>query len=317
MLSRLLLIAAIMGFGAASSLTPPPLLDESNFVETMRSGHARWFVFFYSPHCGHCSAMKPAWDELADNLRTLKSIEDVLDRRLPDPRPAAVDAAANRALADKLGVNGYPTLLAFEPGGAVYEYDGDRSTNSMFEFATREKFPMADAKARRGYLDPATGVVLPSTLDLWLRAPADMTQIVEQAAETSRVASMLLAAFWLVAGMCAAVLFGYSPFAQRAEPQFLVVERPAGVLPGESFNVELVRSTRDGGGSGRRLPLQGLFLWRRERKLASRILQVKAPPGIAPGQTFFVPLVAPPTVRVGSPAAAEAAAAPPSKPKVS
>ena len=63
-----------------------------------------------------------------------------------------------------------------------------------------------------------------------------------------------------------------------------------------------------------RLPLQGLLLWRREQKPASRILQVKAPPGIAPGQTFFVPLVAPPTVRVGGRAAA--AAAPPSKPKV-
>ena len=95
--------------------------------------------------------------------------------------------------------------------------------------------------------------------------------------------------------MCAAVLFGYSPFPQPSEPQFLVCECPADVRPGDTFHVEILRQ-----GAGRRLPLQGVLLWRsKPRQAANRVMQVQAPPGIAPGQTFFVPLVAPPVVRVG------------------
>ena len=291
---RVALLLSLSIAGSAQSSDTPSLLDESNFLETITEGHHRWFVFFFSPSCGHCNAMKPAWDELMQSLR-FKALEDVVDLVLPNPLLAAVDASSNRALADKLQVHGYPTLLAFEAGGAVYEYDGDRSVNSMFEFATRKKLLLADAKLRRGYIDATTGTVQPSQLDLLLRAPADVNQVLDYAFETSRVAALLVLAFCFLAGMCAAVLFGYSPFPQPSEPQFLVCECPADVRPGDTFHVEILRQ-----GAGRRLPLQGVLLWRsKPRQAANRVMQVQAPPGIAPGQTFFVPLVAPPVVRVG------------------
>eukprot|EP00966_Prymnesium_polylepis_P205531 4763032-Prymnesium_polylepis.1 len=61
-------------------------------------------------------------------------------------------------------------------------------------------------------------------------------------------------------------------------PQFVIVECPVGVKAGDAFEVEL------SGGAG--------FLGARARRLT-----VMAPPGIAEGQTFFVPLVKRPIAR--------------------
>ena len=287
----------------AAAATPPEL-HASDFHATVSkavAGGQPFFVFFHSPQCGHCHAMRPAWDELSRALRPTV-LEDVVfgesekmwSSGMPraPARLATVDATENKALADGLQVHGYPTLLSFEPGGDVYEYEGDRSFSSLLEFASRDKHLFHDAKGRRGFL-AADGTVRPLSFDLLLRAPTDASEIINFAFDQSRVAAVLLAAFWGLLGACFAVAYGHARLGQSSPPQFVVVECPPAISPGDTFSVELVPSAP----STARRWLGRLGFRKRS---GVRVIDVAAPAGISPGQTFFVPLVAPPAVRVRS-----------------
>ena len=54
--------------------------------------------------CGHCKAMKPAYEEAATALKS-EGAEGKL---------AAVDATISRDLAEKYGVKGFPTVIYFK-----------------------------------------------------------------------------------------------------------------------------------------------------------------------------------------------------------
>ena len=262
----LLALLVCLALGTQAATTPPQLTADS-FQNSIVSSDQRWFVFFFSPHCGHCRAMEPAWDELAA-MAGLGSVVNL----------ATVDATEERGLAEKLDVNGYPTLLVF--GGAtaahaVFEYEGDRSTASLHAFATAADLASAGGR-RRGYLS-ADGTVRPSRVDVLLRVPNEMFEIVGIALGTSRVATLLLATCLVTLGVLLALLTTPSP-----PVPFLVVECPPGVQPGQTFAVEVTTS----GGSPRLLA----WLGRRRR----RVMNVAAPAGVREGQSFFVPLVAPP-----------------------
>jgi thiol-disulfide isomerase/thioredoxin len=42
-------------------------LNNGNFDDAVAGKNA--FVKFFAPWCGHCKGMKPAWDQLADEVR--------------------------------------------------------------------------------------------------------------------------------------------------------------------------------------------------------------------------------------------------------
>lgn len=76
--------------------------------------------------CGHCITAKPEFDTLQSlGLPTLKDGSSVTLRML--------DADANKADIESLGIRGYPSIL-FLKGGERIEYEGPRTADGIISF---------------------------------------------------------------------------------------------------------------------------------------------------------------------------------------
>ena len=86
------------------------------------------FVKFFAPWCGHCKAMKPAWDSLMDEY---SSSETVLI--------ADVDCiGAGKDLCETVGVKGFPTIKFGDPS-SLEDYKGGRDLDTLKTFASELK----------------------------------------------------------------------------------------------------------------------------------------------------------------------------------
>ena len=86
------------------------------------------FVKFFAPWCGHCKAMKPAWDSL---MSEYESSETVL--------VADVDCiGAGKDLCEKVGVKGFPTIKWGDPS-ALEDYQGPRDLDALKKFTSELK----------------------------------------------------------------------------------------------------------------------------------------------------------------------------------
>uniref|UniRef100_A0A8B9BLE7 DnaJ homolog subfamily C member 10 n=1 Tax=Anser brachyrhynchus TaxID=132585 RepID=A0A8B9BLE7_9AVES len=96
-------------------------LDRGEFDAAVNSGEL-WFVNFYSPRCSHCHDLAPTWREFA------KEMDGVI-------RIGAVNCGDNRMLCRIKGINSYPSLYVFKTGMQPVKYYGDRSKESLKNFA--------------------------------------------------------------------------------------------------------------------------------------------------------------------------------------
>ncbi len=111
------------------------LTDDNFFKEVVLSG--RWsFVKFYSPSCGHCKRLRPAWDALAVEFAGSPAV-----------LIAEVDCVGGGfSLCEKLGVQSYPSLKHFEPGSfTALDYTGERDLPALRQFASSELGPQCTA----------------------------------------------------------------------------------------------------------------------------------------------------------------------------
>ena len=119
--------AHIPGMGPRDTVGSVVRLTESTLGRVLGSGDA-WFIKFYSPNCGHCRHMAPAWEALAAAVA-----EAGLTVRVGE-----VDASRAKAAAKRHGVSGFPTLLYFgEDGRARKAYRGPRTAEALLAYVER------------------------------------------------------------------------------------------------------------------------------------------------------------------------------------
>lgn len=96
-------------------------LNPKNFKSIVNNPAKNVFVMFYAPWCGHCNAMKAAWQSLAD--------EYPIDG---DVVIARVDGSMHRDIGKAYDVNGFPTLKFFSKSNKKgLEYSGPREVDAF------------------------------------------------------------------------------------------------------------------------------------------------------------------------------------------
>jgi len=88
------------------------------------------FVKFYAPWCGHCKAMKPAWDELMEDYEGDRSI-----------LVADVDCIGDgKDLCTEFGVQGFPSIKHGDATN-LEDYEGGRAYDDLKRFASTRLGP--------------------------------------------------------------------------------------------------------------------------------------------------------------------------------
>ncbi len=100
-------------------------LTSATFEEVAFDANKNVFVKFFAPWCGHCVRMAPAWEQLAKQVGDAAVI-------------AEVDVTQNEDIAEKVGIEGFPTLKLFKKGDRKgIEYNGARDTTALKDFVMK------------------------------------------------------------------------------------------------------------------------------------------------------------------------------------
>jgi len=98
-----------------------PMRNNDNTKDIMSSDKPS-MIFFYAPWCGHCKNTKPEFEKLM---------------QMAKGRAHMIDCDANQEIAQKYGIQGFPTIRFYPRGpinGNPREYSGDRSAEDMMRF---------------------------------------------------------------------------------------------------------------------------------------------------------------------------------------
>jgi protein disulfide-isomerase A6 len=103
------------------------VLTNDNFNELVLGSKDIWLVEFYAPWCGHCQKLEPEWNEAATKLKGQVKL-------------GKVDATVEQSLAQRFGVQGYPTIKVFDYGEgktdrSARDFEGSRDANAIIAYA--------------------------------------------------------------------------------------------------------------------------------------------------------------------------------------
>lgn len=87
-------------------------------------------LFKTNTRCGHCVRFASTYEQIATELHT-KQQKAGVRRKI---NVAKVDGAAERALASRFSVHGFPTFFLVD-GWKTYKFEGNRSKESLTQFA--------------------------------------------------------------------------------------------------------------------------------------------------------------------------------------
>ena len=99
-------------------LASPVDLNAVNFESTISFNEIPVVVEFWSPSCGYCQMMAPAYQEAAAQLE-------------PRIRLARVNTQAEPMIANRFGVQGTPTTIIFKGGREVARRAGVMDLNTL------------------------------------------------------------------------------------------------------------------------------------------------------------------------------------------
>jgi len=99
-------------------------LDSVSFEEEVLGSDDVWLVEFFAPWCGHCKSLAPEWKKAASELSGKVKL-------------GAVDATVESSLAQKYGIQGYPTIKVWKAGpkGDPADYQGGRTASDIVRYA--------------------------------------------------------------------------------------------------------------------------------------------------------------------------------------
>jgi len=92
----------------------------------------------YANWCGHCQSLKPEWDMFKKNLKIDKKLAskcgvfEVEDSDIM--KDSKIKKISKKVKGGEVQVNGFPTLFKIV-GGNIEYYNGERSANSLLEWA--------------------------------------------------------------------------------------------------------------------------------------------------------------------------------------
>ncbi|OTB06158.1 hypothetical protein M426DRAFT_319231 [Hypoxylon sp. CI-4A] len=154
------------------------ILTDTSFKELIGSDK-NVLVSFTAPWCGHCKALAPTWETLA---------EDFINE--PHVVIAKVDAEADnsKATASEQGISSYPTIKFFPKGSTEGEpYQGGRTEKELIEFLNEKT---GTHRAVGGSLD-ATGGTIDALNHIALKYAAGTEKLADLAEEAKKVAAGL------------------------------------------------------------------------------------------------------------------------------
>jgi len=138
MMFRCWCAVAVIALTVGTTAAEVQLELEDNVVVLTEKSFDDWIatqplalVEFYAPWCGHCKSLAPEWSSAAATLRETEPPLAVL---------AKVDATQEASLAERHGVQGYPTIYAFRYG-VKDEYDGPREAPGILAWIDEQGPP--------------------------------------------------------------------------------------------------------------------------------------------------------------------------------
>ncbi|EFA78573.1 hypothetical protein PPL_09225 [Heterostelium album PN500] len=112
-------------------------LTKRNFTQFIQT-HPKTLVMFYSPGCGHCERMKPAYAEASITVQK-EHLGDF----------AAYDCNSEMSICEKYKIKGFPTAIYFHNAKESAQYTGDRTVDDMVEWFRNPSIPSPSQKKKQ------------------------------------------------------------------------------------------------------------------------------------------------------------------------